>query len=113
MLTIAPAGAVDAQDKQERFAASADEFRNSCASCHGADGWGACFLTRLFRGVGPCDLTQLIKNNDGSRRSTMDELATASVAAGRVLVFSALGRSYLDHTASEPVAPGGLPETNL
>ena len=65
MLAIAQAGAADAQDEQERFAASADEFRNSCASCHGTDGRGAGFLTRIFRGVDPGDLTQLSKNNDG------------------------------------------------
>lgn len=65
MLAIAQAGAANAQDGQERFTASADEFHNSCASCHGADGQGAGFLTRIFRGVDPGDLTQLSKNNDG------------------------------------------------
>ena len=47
------------------FEASGEEFLNSCASCHGEDGKGAGFLTRLFRGVNPGDLTQLAKNNDG------------------------------------------------
>jgi hypothetical protein len=42
------------------------EFRNSCASCHGTDGMGAGFLTRLFRGIDPGDLTQLSARNDGS-----------------------------------------------
>ncbi len=49
----------------EDFAPSASEFINSCASCHGADGKGAGFLVRLFRGVDPGDLTQLTANNDG------------------------------------------------
>lgn len=42
------------------------EFLNSCASCHGTDGTGAGFLTRLFRGVDPGDLTQLSARNDGT-----------------------------------------------
>ena len=43
----------------------AREFVNSCASCHGTDGKGAGFLTRLFRGVDPGDLTRLAANNGG------------------------------------------------
>lgn len=42
------------------------EFLNSCASCHGRDAKGAGFLTRLFRGVDPGDLTQLSARNDGT-----------------------------------------------
>jgi len=42
------------------------EFLNSCASCHGTDGKGAGFLTRLFRGIDPGDLTQLSARNDGT-----------------------------------------------
>lgn len=64
-LVFGQAGGAFAQDGQEGFKASADEFRNSCASCHGADGRGAGFLTRIFRGVDPGDLTQLSKNNEG------------------------------------------------
>jgi mono/diheme cytochrome c family protein len=64
ILALVHAGAAYAQESQGRFAASADEFRNSCASCHGEDGRGAGFLTRLFRGVDPGDLTQLYKNNE-------------------------------------------------
>ncbi len=64
ILALVQAGAY-AQDGQERFVASTDEFRNSCASCHGEDGRGAGFLTRIFRGVNPGDLTQLSKNNKG------------------------------------------------
>ncbi len=41
------------------------EFRNACASCHGEDGKGAGFLTRLFKGIDPGDLTQLSANNGG------------------------------------------------
>lgn len=44
----------------------AREFLNSCASCHGADGKGSGFLTRLFRGVDPGDLTQLAARNGGT-----------------------------------------------
>ena len=64
-LALVQAGAAYAQEGQERFAATADEFRNSCASCHGEDGRGAGYLTRVFRGVDPGDLTQLSKNNEG------------------------------------------------
>jgi mono/diheme cytochrome c family protein len=42
------------------------EFLNSCASCHGTDGKGAGFLTRLFRGVDPGDLTRLAADNGGT-----------------------------------------------
>lgn len=65
IMIFAQASSVSAQNGQQGFAASADEFRNSCASCHGTDGKGAGFLTRLFRGVNPGDLTQLSKNNEG------------------------------------------------
>ena len=65
ILALVQSGGAYAQDSQERFAASADEFRNSCASCHGEDGKGAGFLTKIFRGVDPGDLTQLSKNNEG------------------------------------------------
>lgn len=44
----------------------AREFLNSCASCHGADGEGAGFLTRVFQGVDPGDLTQLAARNGGT-----------------------------------------------
>ncbi len=64
-LALLQAGAAYAQQGQEHLAAGADEFRNSCASCHGEDGRGAGFLTRVFRGVDPGDLTQLSKYNDG------------------------------------------------
>jgi len=54
-----------AQDIPENAKEGQAEFNNSCASCHGGDAKGAGFLTRLFRGVDPGDLTQLAKNNDG------------------------------------------------
>ena len=47
------------------FKADPSEFLNSCSSCHGSDGKGAGFLTRVFRGVDPGDLTQLAANNGG------------------------------------------------
>ena len=52
-----------AQEKSG-FQADPTEFLNSCASCHGKDGKGAGFLTRVFRGVDPGDLTKLAANND-------------------------------------------------
>lgn len=58
-LCLSFAADTQAQDLE----ASAEEFINSCASCHGEDGKGAGFLTRVFRGVNPGDLTQLTKNN--------------------------------------------------
>ena len=71
--TLAAAGALvlvqtapaSTQDVQQNFEPTADEFRNSCASCHGDDGKGAGWLTRLFKGVDPGDLTQLAMNNEG------------------------------------------------
>jgi mono/diheme cytochrome c family protein len=65
VLTLIQTASTSAQDAQNNLAPSAAEFRNSCASCHGEDGKGAGFLTRLFRGVDPGDLTQLAKNNEG------------------------------------------------
>ena len=59
------AAAANAQTADQGFMPDDTEFMNSCASCHGADGKGAGFLTRLFRGVDPGDLTQLAANNDG------------------------------------------------
>ncbi len=55
-----------AQDVRQDFEPTANEFRNSCASCHGVDAKGAGFLTRIFQGIDPGDLTQLSKNNDGT-----------------------------------------------
>ena len=57
--------AVYAQEMQSGFEPREREFMNSCASCHGMDGKGAGFLTRLFRGVDPGDLTQLSASNEG------------------------------------------------
>lgn len=44
----------------------AREFLNSCASCHGADAKGAGFLTQVFRGIDPGDLTLLAADNGGT-----------------------------------------------
>lgn len=59
-----PAGPSLAQETPD-MQPTAREFLNSCASCHGADGTGAGFLTRVFRGVDPGDLTRLAAENDG------------------------------------------------
>ena len=56
---------VAAQDMPQNFKPDAVEFINSCSSCHGRDGKGAGFLTRLFKGVDPGDLTQLAADNEG------------------------------------------------
>lgn len=53
------------QETTANFGPTATEFINSCSSCHGVDGKGAGFLTRIFKGVAPGDLTQLAANNDG------------------------------------------------
>lgn len=60
-LTLVQTASANAQDMPKNFKPSADEFINSCTSCHGVDAKGAGFLTRLFRGVDPGDLTQLTK----------------------------------------------------
>jgi mono/diheme cytochrome c family protein len=74
LATALAAGAAVAQGPNERPAVVSPvvltpderEFLNSCASCHGVDGKGAGFLTRLFRGVDPGDLTQLAAENGGT-----------------------------------------------
>lgn len=53
------------QEGMRDFEPSAAEFVNSCSSCHGDDGKGAGFLTRVFKGIDPGDLTQLAANNGG------------------------------------------------
>jgi mono/diheme cytochrome c family protein len=71
---LAVSGPVQAQGPSERpqmpepvvITPEAREFLNSCASCHGEDGKGAGFLTRVFRGVDPGDLTQLAAQNGGT-----------------------------------------------
>jgi mono/diheme cytochrome c family protein len=62
---LVQASTATAQDARQGFKADQAEFLNSCASCHGRDGKGAGFLTRVFRGVDPGDLTQLAAMNDG------------------------------------------------
>lgn len=64
-LTLIQITWANAQDTQRNFEPRSDEFINSCASCHGVDGKGAGFLTRIFRGVNPGDLTQLAEKNNG------------------------------------------------
>ena len=54
-----------AQGVPDSAKAGEAEFGNSCASCHGSDAKGAGFLTRVFRGVNPGDLTQLAQMNGG------------------------------------------------
>jgi mono/diheme cytochrome c family protein len=70
----AAAGVAQAQGPTERpesptpvvIAAEEREFLNSCASCHGDDGKGAGFLTRVFGGIDPGDLTLLAAQNGGT-----------------------------------------------
>lgn len=60
------APAAVAQNADDDAKVDSREFVNSCASCHGLDGKGAGFLTRVFRGVDPGDLTLLAQNNGGT-----------------------------------------------
>ena len=64
-ISVVLTGHAVAQAADEGFQPSPYEFFNSCASCHGRDAKGAGFLTRVFRGVDPGDLTLLAANNDG------------------------------------------------
>jgi len=64
-LMLIHAASASAQNVQHDFEPTANEFKNSCASCHGDDATGAGWLTRLFKGINPGDLTQLAKNRDG------------------------------------------------
>ena len=64
LTAISTGATAQAQDAQLR--PDEREFLNSCASCHGADAKGAGFLTRVFRGVDPGDLTLLAQNNGGA-----------------------------------------------
>ncbi len=61
-----PAGVAPVEIAPVEIAPDEREFLNSCASCHGVDGKGAGFLTRLFRGVDPGDLTLLAAENGGT-----------------------------------------------
>jgi mono/diheme cytochrome c family protein len=55
---------VPAPASAQKAATGADEFRNSCAFCHGEDGRGDGPLAKVLT-VKPGDLTQLSKRNDG------------------------------------------------
>jgi mono/diheme cytochrome c family protein len=58
-----------------------DEFRQSCASCHGVGGQGDGHLAQYLT-VKPTDLTKLAKNNDG----VYPFLRVFQVIDGRTLV---------------------------
>ncbi|WP_432471886.1 c-type cytochrome [Amphritea sp. HPY] len=62
LLLIAPFGISDAAAKEDL--AGFDEFRASCASCHGIDGKGRGPLRKHLT-IKPADLTVLAKNNNG------------------------------------------------
>lgn len=66
ILVLSQTLVASAQDATQSTEPSANEFLNSCSSCHGDDGKGAGFLTRVFQGVNPGDLTQLSADNDGA-----------------------------------------------
>lgn len=91
------------------------EFLNSCASCHGMDGTGAGFLTRLFRGVDPGDLTQLSARNDGTFPmervfSVID--GRAEVAAHGDRKMPVWGDRYMNAAMSE-YGPDEINETRV
>lgn len=93
-----------AQDIPENAKVGAAEFNNSCASCHGSDAKGAGFLTRVFRGVDPGDLTQLAKNNDGQfpSESVFDVIdGRAEVAAHGDRKMPVWGDRYWETAMSE------------
>jgi mono/diheme cytochrome c family protein len=66
VLTLIFATAIGASNTviAEEELIGSDEFRNSCASCHGVGGRGDGHLAQ-FLTVKPTDLTTLAKNNDG------------------------------------------------
>ena len=93
-----------AQGIPENAKAGEAEFNNSCASCHGSDAKGAGFLTRLFRGIDPGDLTQLAKNNDGqfpSERIFQVIDGRAEVAAHGDRKMPVWGERYWETAMSE------------
>ena len=95
---------VFAQDTPENAKVGAAEFNNSCASCHGGDAKGAGFLTQLFKGVDPGDLTQLAKNNDGqfpSERVSDVIDGRAEVAAHGDRKMPVWGERYWETAMSE------------
>jgi Cytochrome c len=63
-LLAVPFIAVPAAVLAQQTAPGADEFRNSCAVCHGEDGRGDGPLAKVLT-VKPADLTQIAKRNDG------------------------------------------------
>lgn len=93
-----------AQDIPENAKMGEAEFNNSCASCHGSDAKGAGFLTRIFRGVDPGDLTQLAKNNNGqfpSERVSKVIDGRAEVAAHGDRKMPVWGERYWETAMSE------------
>ena len=63
LLTPALVG-VPAAASAQTAPTGADEYRNSCAVCHGEDARGGGPLAKVLT-VKPADLTQLSKRNDG------------------------------------------------
>jgi len=63
LLTVALIG-VPAVTSAQQAPTGADEYRNSCAVCHGEDARGGGPLAKVLT-VKPADLTQLAKRNDG------------------------------------------------
>ncbi|MDJ1016577.1 MAG: cytochrome c [Paracoccaceae bacterium] len=98
------ATAVAAQDGSDRPRVDEIEFINSCSSCHGTDGKGAGFLTRLFRGVDPGDLTLLAQSNEGvfPTDRVFDVIdGRAEVAAHGDRKMPVWGDRYMDLAISE------------
>ena len=93
-----------AQDVPDYAKAGEAEFNNSCASCHGNDAKGAGFLTRLFRGIDPGDLSQLATNNGGqfpSKRVFEVIDGRAEVAAHGDRKMPVWGERYWETAMSE------------
>ena len=91
------------------------EFLNSCASCHGRDGTGAGFLTRLFRGIAPGDGTQLTARNEGTgprERICAVIDGRTEVAAHGDRQMPVWGDRYMDAVMSE-YGPDEINETRV
>lgn len=83
LLAMTALGSQPALASEDEFERGREEFLNSCASCHGEDGKGAGFLTRVFRGVDPGDLTQLAARHHTGQFPLLDVF---QIVDGRAVV---------------------------
>ncbi|NND92426.1 MAG: cytochrome C [Granulosicoccus sp.] len=112
VLVLIHSSVAAAQDNQLIYEPRPDEFVNSCSSCHGRDAKGAGFLTRVFKGVNPGDLTQLSRENNG--KFPFDRVyevidGRADVAAHGERAMPVWGDRYMNQSMNEY----GPDETNV